>query len=174
MAYGAPPERRADSAGLQSVENCSSACGATLPLTLVAVTPRADDKLDVRGNLQAEIMEALWQLGEGTVDDVLRNQAPGRRRAYNTLQTVMNRLAGRGLLDRERRGRGFVYRPHYDEGAYLSDRIDNHLASASPEAKRAALHSLVPLQGQHRPGVAHSLHRIRAMSPGARRSPLRG
>jgi predicted transcriptional regulator len=104
---------------------------------------RAREKLDFRGDLQAEIMSTVWELGEATVEDVRRKQARGRRRAYTTLQTVMNRLAERGLLERERRGRGFVYRARYNEGAYVSRRIRDQLASASPEARRAALHSLV-------------------------------
>jgi len=31
----------------------------------------------------------------------------------------MNRLVDRGLLERERRGRSYVYRARYDEAAYL-------------------------------------------------------
>jgi predicted transcriptional regulator len=100
-------------------------------------------QLDFRGDLQAEVMSTVWELGEATVEDVRRAQPRGRQRAYTTLQTVMNRLVERGLLDRERRGRGFVYRARYNESAYVSRRIRDQLASASPEARRAALHSLV-------------------------------
>jgi BlaI family transcriptional regulator, penicillinase repressor len=103
----------------------------------------ARTRLDVRGELQAEIMSAIWELGEATVEEVRRALPRGRQRAYTTLQTVMNRLVERGLLDRERRGRGYVYRARYNEAAYLSRRIKDQLASASPAARRAALHSLV-------------------------------
>jgi predicted transcriptional regulator len=105
--------------------------------------PGSRTSLDVRGDLQAEIMSTMWELGEATVEELRRAQPRGRRRAYNTLQTVMNRLVERGLLDRERRGRGYVYRARYNEAAYLSRRIRDQLASASPEARRAALHTLV-------------------------------
>ena len=54
-------------------------------------------------------MAAVWSLGEGAVDDVRAELPRPRRSAYNTVQTVMNRLVERGLLERERRGRGFVY-----------------------------------------------------------------
>ena len=97
----------------------------------------------MRGDLQAEIMAAIWELGEATVDDVRRAQPRRRQRAYTTLQTVMNRLVERGLLDRERRGRGYVYRPRFDEAAYVSGRIKDQLAAASPAARRAVLHTLV-------------------------------
>lgn len=103
----------------------------------------ARTKLDVRGDLQAEIMAAIWELGDATVEELRRAQPRRRQRAYTTLQTVMNRLAERGLLDRERRGRGYVYRARIDEAAYISSRIKDQLAAASPAARRAALHTLV-------------------------------
>lgn len=57
----------------------------------------------IQGELQAQVMAALWRLGSGTVDQV-RDALPARyRSAYTTVQTVLNRLAERGLLDRERR-----------------------------------------------------------------------
>jgi predicted transcriptional regulator len=119
-------------------------------------------RLDVRGDLQAEIMSMLWELGEATVEDVRRMQPRGRRRAYTTLQTVMNRLVERGLLDRERRGRGFVYRARYNEAAYVSRRIRDHLTSASPDARRAALHSLVgELAPEELDDVARYANRIK-------------
>jgi predicted transcriptional regulator len=119
-------------------------------------------RLDVRGDLQAEIISTLWRLGDATVEDVRRAQPRGRRRAYTTLQTVMNRLVERGLLDRERRGRGFVYRAHYNEAAYVSQRISDQLASASPDARRAALHNLVgELDAQELDDVTRYANRIK-------------
>ncbi len=88
-------------------------------------------------------MAVLWELGEATVEEVRRTHPLGHKRAYTTLQTVMNRLVERGLLERERRGRGYVYRARFNEAAFLSRRIKDHLAGASPGARRAALHSLV-------------------------------
>ncbi|MGH2762183.1 MAG: BlaI/MecI/CopY family transcriptional regulator, partial [Thermoleophilaceae bacterium] len=61
------------------------------------------------GDLQAEVMAAVWKLGAATVDEVRAQQPPSRRSAYNTVQTVLNRLLDRGLLTRERRGKAFVY-----------------------------------------------------------------
>jgi predicted transcriptional regulator len=119
-------------------------------------------RLDVRGDLQAEIISTLWQLGDATVEDVRRAQPQGRRRAYTTLQTVMNRLVERGLLDRERRGRGFVYRARYNEAAYISQRISDQLASASPDARRAALHNLVgELDAQELDDVTRYANRLK-------------
>ena len=95
------------------------------------------------GDLQTEVMAAAWRLGEATVEQV-REQLPSRRRsAYNTIQTVMNRLVDRGLLRRERRGPAYVYRPAMEESDYLARSIGKRLARATPGARRDALVSLV-------------------------------
>jgi predicted transcriptional regulator len=104
---------------------------------------RSAKELNLRGDLQAEVMAAVWRLGEAKVEDVRAQQPRRRRSAYTTIQTVMNRLVERGLLRRERRGNAFVYRARYDEGDYLARAIGERLAEASPDARRAALHHLV-------------------------------
>jgi predicted transcriptional regulator len=60
------------------------------------------------GALETEVMDALWREGrELRVRDVhARFQA---RLAYTTVMTTMDRLFKKGLLDRRREGRAFVY-----------------------------------------------------------------
>jgi len=65
----------------------------------------------LRGELQIQIMAALWRIDSRGVEEV-RMAMPARyRSAYNTVQTVLNRLTDRGLLRRTRTGNSFVYRP---------------------------------------------------------------
>lgn len=88
-------------------------------------------------------MAAIWRLGPSKVEDV-RRALPGRQRpAYTTVQTIMNRLAKRDLLGRKQVGNAFVYEAKYDEAALLSRSIDNRLATATPEARRAAVLSII-------------------------------
>lgn len=97
------------------------------------------------GELQAQIMPALWRLGEATVEQV-RAALPSRyRSAYTTVQTVLNRLAERGLLARSRTGEGgaIVYRPRLSEAEFLGRSIDTALSGASREARQAVLAQLV-------------------------------
>jgi predicted transcriptional regulator len=102
-----------------------------------------DDIRPVRGDLQAELMAALWRLGAGTVADV-RGELPDRYRGgYTTVQTVLNRLAGRGLLSRAREGNAIVYRPALTEAEYLVRSIQRALAGASSAAREVALAELV-------------------------------
>jgi predicted transcriptional regulator len=105
------------------------------------VPPR--QPFDIRGDLQAEVMRTVWALGEATVDDVRAAQPRRRRLAYNTIQTVLNRLSERGLLSRHRAGNAFEYRPRLSEADYLSRSISQTLAAASMDARQAALAQLI-------------------------------
>jgi len=117
---------------------------------------RDQSDLDFRGVLQAEVMAAVWKLGQATVDDV-RNQQPKRRRsAYSTVQTVLNRLVDRGLLARSREGRAFVYKARLGESEFLARSIGERLAGASPDVRRAAL---IHLAGELEPGELQELAR---------------
>jgi predicted transcriptional regulator len=99
--------------------------------------------LDLRGNLQAEVMRIVWELGDATVDDVRAAQPRSRRAAYTTIQTVMNRLLERGLLERKRRGKAFVYRAKYDESELVARSLRERLAGASADARTPALLNLI-------------------------------
>jgi predicted transcriptional regulator len=98
----------------------------------------------LQGELQVQIMDALWRMESGTVEDV-RMALPARyRSAYNTVQTVLNRLSDRGLLRRDRSGNdAFVYRPAVSEAEYLTRSIRQSLAGASSDARETALAHLI-------------------------------
>jgi predicted transcriptional regulator len=98
---------------------------------------------DLRGSLQAEVMRAMWQLDDATVDDVRATLPRSRRVAYTTIQTVMNRLLDRGLLDRKRRGKAFVYRARYPESELVARAMRERLKGASADARTPALLSLI-------------------------------
>jgi predicted transcriptional regulator len=48
------------------------------------------------GDLQAEVMAAVWKLGEAQVEDVRELQPARRRSAYTTVQTVMTGWSSAG------------------------------------------------------------------------------
>lgn len=101
------------------------------------------DPTAIQGELQAQIMNALWRLGDGTVPQV-RAALPARyRSAYTTVQTVLNRLAERGLLARAKSGKQIVYTPQLSEAGYISRSIETTLAGASTAARQAVLANLV-------------------------------
>ena len=101
------------------------------------------DIAPLTGELQTQIMAVIWRLGRGTVEEVRGGLPPRYRGAYNTVQTVLNRLAERGLLSRHKAGNAIEYRPKVSEADYLSSSISQTLAAASMDARQAALARLI-------------------------------
>jgi len=62
--------------------------------------------------LELDCMNTLWPIGEGTVRDIRDRLATRRPRAYTTIMTIMDRLARKGVVDRRKSGRAYIYRPH--------------------------------------------------------------
>ena len=97
----------------------------------------------LQGELQEQLMSAVWRLEGGSVEQI-RGALPSRYRgAYTTVQTVLNRLAERGLLERRKEGRNFVYLPTVSEAEYVSQMIRGALAGASAGARQSVLAALV-------------------------------
>jgi BlaI family transcriptional regulator, penicillinase repressor len=63
-------------------------------------------------------MTPLWQLGEGTVHDVMGMLTPKRRLAYTSVSTVLRILVGKGVLTVRKEGRGHVYVPRISKAEY--------------------------------------------------------
>jgi predicted transcriptional regulator len=109
----------------------------------------ADDRRILHGESQLELMKAVWRLGGGTVEEIRAAMPADYDAAYTTTQTMLNRLAERGLLSRTpgRTPRGpagkIVYSPLISEEEYLAESLERTLAGASPEARRLALAQLI-------------------------------
>jgi predicted transcriptional regulator len=59
----------------------------------------------ILGDLETDVMEAIWARGRATVHDVHeRLAAADREGAYTTVVTVMSRLAGKGLVEKQKDG----------------------------------------------------------------------
>jgi len=111
----------------------------------------------IQGDLQAQIMPVLWRLNAATVEQV-RSGLPKRyRSAYTTIQTVLNRLADRGLATRSKSGNVIVYRPAMSEAEYLSGSIERTLAEASSTVRQAVLAQLI---GTLDPSMIDSLQQL--------------
>jgi BlaI family transcriptional regulator, penicillinase repressor len=61
--------------------------------------------------LELDCMNTLWPIGEGTVREIRDLLAERRPRAYTTIMTIMDRLARKGVVERVKAGRAYVYRP---------------------------------------------------------------
>lgn len=85
--------------------------------------------LPALGKLEREVMEQSWRRGELSVRDVY--QAFEERMAYTTLMTTLDRLHKKGLLNRRKDGRAFLYAPRVSreefEQGFAVDVIDGLL-----------------------------------------------
>lgn len=104
---------------------------------------RSSQPGEIHGELQTQLMAVVWRIGEATVEQVRSNLPTRYRSAYTTVQTVLNRLAERGLLERRRQGNAIVYSPRLSEAEYVRRSVESTLAGASSEARQAVLAQLV-------------------------------
>src|SRR5450755_1364421 len=61
------------------------------------------------GPLEVAVMEILWDRGESNVHQVVLSLE--RRLAYTTVMTTLDRLYKKGLLDRRKSERAYIYSP---------------------------------------------------------------
>ncbi|MER5637975.1 BlaI/MecI/CopY family transcriptional regulator [Kitasatospora sp. NPDC002227] len=93
------------------------------------------------GALEAEVMAALWsEAGWLTVGQM--HQALGDESlAYKTVLTVLGRLHAKGLVERERSGRGHAYRPRRGPAEAVAAEMNQALTRGAD--RRAVLQRFV-------------------------------
>ncbi|MFS8197295.1 BlaI/MecI/CopY family transcriptional regulator [Streptomyces sp. CWNU-52B] len=78
------------------------------------------------GELEAAVMAVLWAAGVPlTPGGVLRDLGSGLART--TVTTTLTRLHEKGVVSRERQGRGFAYRPVQDAPGLTARRMHGEL-----------------------------------------------
>ena len=84
------------------------------------------------GSLEAEVLEILRAAGEPlSPGDVRQRVTAGTRElSYSTVVTIVSRLHDKGLLSRQRSGRGFTYTP-VDDASLAASRMSQALGSGS-------------------------------------------
>jgi len=73
--------------------------------------PRPKGKSELLTSVELEYMMVLWQIGRGTVREVLEILNRGEKRAYTSVATTLRVLNEKGYLTAEKRDRTFVYAP---------------------------------------------------------------
>lgn len=75
--------------------------------------PGARGPAQVLGDLEAAVIEALWDQPDQTVTEVEVHLRERRAIAHTTVLTTLDRLFRKGYVTRERRGKAFVYAARY-------------------------------------------------------------
>jgi predicted transcriptional regulator len=102
------------------------------------------------GTLEFELMEILWSCGESTVRDVVQKLT--RPLAYTTVMTTLDRLFKKGLLNRHKPDRAFVYSPQLSRQEWERQRAGDLVADflSGPHPSRELLLScFLDAVGQH-------------------------
>ena len=91
--------------------------------------------------LEAEVMELVWsrRWERFSVADVHRALQRRRPLAYTTVMTTVARLHAKGLLERRREGKRYVYRPRTSREGFLEHMALQVLQGLREEGTRAAV-----------------------------------
>jgi predicted transcriptional regulator len=77
------------------------------------------------GDLEAAVLEALWEHGELSTPDVYEAVGVPRGLAYTTILTVLQRLARKQLVTRRGGGRSHRYAPALTREAFQERRAES-------------------------------------------------
>ena len=104
--------------------------------------------------LEMTCLNALWEIGEGNVEDVRRVVAQNRPLAYTTVLTLLDRLTRRGAVSRRKEGRGFRYQPTVERDKLrrmaLRQFLDYHFDGSAAQLK-VFLEVPIPEQPENAP-----------------------
>ncbi len=112
------------------------------------------------GHLETTVMDLLWEHGESNVHDVV--QRLDRPLAYTTIMTTLDRLFKKGLLDRHKSARAFLYSPHWSRMEWEQKRAGEFVAgflSKSQPAGEMLISCLVDAVGQQDEALLDELER---------------
>ncbi len=96
-------------------------------------------------DLEAEVMDVVWSQGlrEFAVSDVLETLERRRDIAYTTVMTTLVRLHEKGVLERRRDGKRYLYTPRYTREEFVQATVREVLESIGSAAGRDVLALLV-------------------------------
>jgi BlaI family transcriptional regulator, penicillinase repressor len=92
--------------------------------------------------LELDCMNTLWPMGEGTVREIRDRLAERRPRAYTTIMTIMDRLARKGIVERRKSGRAYIYVPNLTAQEARSHALSQVVESFFGGSKAAMLDEL--------------------------------
>lgn len=108
--------------------------------------------------LELDCLNTLWPMGEGTVREIRDRLAERLPRAYTTIMTIMDRLARKGIVERKKSGRAYVYRANLSAEDARTQAVGHVIEKFFAGSKDALLAHLA---------AAHQPPMVRAAGAGA-------
>jgi predicted transcriptional regulator len=103
------------------------------------------------GELERAVMTRLWENGQADVKGLFREIGRPRRITLNTVQSTVERLYRKGLLDREKVSHAYVYTPRISReefGAEMMHGVVRDLLGGNLEPVLAAFVDLTARVGK--------------------------
>ena len=91
--------------------------------------------------LEYAVLAKLWELGAASVRELHEHLGEPAGRVYTTTAKVIDRLRGKGLIQRQRRGKAFVYKPRVARPEVESARAKQAVSRLLGATPRAAVAS---------------------------------
>lgn len=114
----------------------------------------------VLGELEAEVMEVVWETGLCSVREVYEKLLLRRKIAYTTVMTIMSRLVEKKLLLREKEGAAFLYRPSLSREQFNREVSSAVIAGLLDGFGRDVFAQLVDQADKADPGALAELERL--------------
>jgi predicted transcriptional regulator len=97
----------------------------------------------VLGGLELEVLEYLWANGEGNAKAVHGHMKDTRQNSLNTVQSTLDRLYKKGILERRKVAHSFLYKPSHSRTEILTRKISDLAVELSGGETRAVLAAFV-------------------------------
>jgi predicted transcriptional regulator len=111
-------------------------------------------------DLEYDILAKLWELGVGSVRELHEQLGQRDGLVYTTTAKVVDRLREKGLIERQPRGRAFIYRPRVAREDVESARARKAVSRLFGAAPHAAVAALVDAVDAVDPKLLDELERI--------------
>lgn len=101
--------------------------------------PSESGSRKVLGDLEADIMDLIWEHETVSVREIHAILERDREIAYTTVMTVMSRLSDKGILQKERDGKHYLYRPAITKDEFSRTMLASMLSGIKDDFGRQAL-----------------------------------
>jgi predicted transcriptional regulator len=109
--------------------------------------------------LEYAVLAQLWQLGSASVRELHDRLGARQGLVYTTTAKVVDRLRQKALIQRQRRGNAFVYRPRVAQDAVERARARSAVTRLLGATPRAAVAALVEAVDDADPQLLEELER---------------
>lgn len=112
------------------------------------------------GHREACIMEVLWGREDVSVREILRAISREEELAYTTVMTITDRLWKKGLLERRKEGKTYLYTPKVSKESFVTSCVRKIFDCFMPDMNSAALSHFVDSLASAQPELLDELEKM--------------